>query len=250
MRNYFRMLLVAAVSTFLLSSGPTSANAADEGIIPGASISANVAIVNEYRWRGLDQSATQAAIQGGFDLAHSSGLYIGTWLSNVDFGQTKTSTEFDYYGGFGFELSNGLAVDLNVTQFAYPGSAASNNNDFVEYGVGLSKDFGAAALSAGFNFSSEFFGESGDAQYLQGGLDVPLPILGAGLSAHVGHQWIDKNSTYGVDDYTDWSVGLTVPVMGVDLGLTYVDTDLDISTVTTSLSGRDAQLITSLSKSF
>ena len=249
MRNYFRMLLVAAVSTFLLSSGPTSANAADEGIIPGASISANVAIVNEYRWRGLDQSLTQAAIQGGFDLAHTSGLYIGTWMSNVDFGTAKTSTEFDYYGGFGFEAA-GVGVDLNVTQFSYPGSAASNNYDFVEYGVGLSKDFGAAALSAGFNFSSEFFGESGDAQYLQGGLDVPLPILGAGLSAHVGHQWIDKNSTYGVDDYTDWSVGLTVPVMGVDLGLTYVDTDLDISTITTSTSGRDAQLITSLSKSF
>ena len=249
MRNYFRMLLVAAVSTFLLSSGPTSANAADEGIIPGASISANVAIVNEYRWRGLDQSATQAAIQGGFDLAHSSGLYIGTWLSNVDFGQTKTSTEFDYYGGFGFEAA-GVGVDLNVTQFSYPGSAASNNYDFVEYGVGLSKDFGAAALSAGFNFSSEFFGESGDAQYLQGGLDVPLPILGAGLSAHVGHQWIDKNSTYGVDDYTDWSVGLTVPVMGVDLGLTYIDTDLEHSTVVTTLNGREGVLITSLSKSF
>jgi len=250
MRNYFRMLLVAAVSTFLLSSGPTSANAADEGIIPGASISANVAIVNEYRWRGLDQSATQAAIQGGFDLAHSSGLYIGTWLSNVDFGQTKTSTEFDYYGGFGFELSNGLAVDLNVTQFAYPGSAASNNNDFVEYGVGLSKDFGVAALSAGFNYSDEFFGQSGDAQYLQGGLDVPLPVAGAGLSAHIGHQWIDKNSTYGVDDYMDWSVGLTVPVMGVDLGLTYVDTDLETSTIVTSLVGRDEAVVVGVSKSF
>ena len=249
MRNYFRMLLVAAVSTFLLSSGPTSANAADEGIIPGASISANVAIVNEYRWRGLDQSATQAAIQGGFDLAHSSGLYIGTWLSNVDFGQVKTSTEFDYYGGFGFEAA-GVGVDLNVTQFSYPGSAASNNNDFVEYGVGLLKDFGAAALSAGFNFSNEFYADSGDAQYLQGGLDIPLPILGAGLSAHVGHQWIDKNSTYGVDDYTDWSVGLTVPVMGVDLGLTYVDTDLDITGITTTLEGRDDTVVFGASKSF
>ena len=250
MKKYFRMLLVAAVSTFLLS-GPAPASAADDGLmLPGTSISANVSMLNEYRWRGLDQSNQQPAIQGGFDLAHTSGLYIGTWMSNVDWGATKNSTELDIYGGFGFELPSGVGVDLNFTAFEYPGAAASNKYDFQEYGIGLSKDFGVAALSAGFNHSPEFFGESGDAQYLQGGLDIGLPVAGVGLSAHVGHQWIDKNATYGVDDYLDWSVGLTVPVMGVDLGLTYIDTDLEHSTVVTTLNGREDVLITSLSKSF
>ena len=246
MKNYFRMLLVAAVSTFLMS-GPAPANAAD---IPGVSVSANVGIFSKYRWRGLDQSAREPAIQGGFDLAHTSGLYIGTWMSNVDWGTVKNSTELDIYGGYGFELPNGVGVDLNITEFQYPGAAASNNYDFVEYGIALSKDFGAAALSAGLNYSDEFFGASGDAQYAQGGLDIPLPVAGAGLSAHVGHQWIDKNSTYGVDDYVDWSVGLTVPVMGVDLGLTYIDTDLENGSIVTSMSGKEDVLITSLSKSF
>ncbi len=249
MKKYFRMLLVAAVSTFLLS-GPTPASAADEGLmLPGTSISANVSMLNEYRWRGLDQSNQQPAIQGGFDLAHTSGLYIGTWMSNVDWGTNKNSTELDIYGGFGFELPNGVGVDLNFTAFEYPGAAASNNYDFHEYGIGLSKDFGVAALSAGFNHSPEFFGESGDAQYLQGGLDVPLPA-GLGLSAHVGHQWIEDNATYGVDDYLDWSVGVGFALAGLDLSVTYVDTDLDISTVTTSLVGRDEAVIFAMSKSF
>ncbi len=245
MKKYFRMLLVTAVSAFLLS-GPTPANAVD---IPGAAISANVSIVSKYRWRGLDQSGMEPAIQGGFDLAHSSGLYLGTWMSNVDFNNNDSVSEMDFYGGYGFEAANGVGVDLNVTRFSYPGSLNSSNYDFTEYGIGLSKDFGVAAVSAGFNFTDEFFGDSDSAEYAQGGLDIPLPA-GLGLSAHVGHQWIEDNATYGVDDYLDWSVGVGFALAGLDLSVTYVDTDLDISNVTTSLIGRDEAGIFGMSKSF
>jgi len=240
------MLLVAAVSTFLLN-GPTPANAVD---IPGATISANVSIVNKYRWRGLDQSGMEPAVQGGFDLAHSSGIYLGTWMSNVDFNDNDSVSEMDFYGGVGFELPSGVGVDLNVTRFAYPGSLDSSNYDFTEYGVGLSKDLGAAALSAGFNFSDEFYGKTGDAQYLQGGLDIPLPVAGAGLSAHVGHQWIDKNSTYGNSDYLDWSVGFGFPLAGLDLSFTYVDTDLELDSNTTAVEGKEEAFVFGASKSF
>ena len=248
MKKYFRMLLVAAVSTFLLS-GPAPASAADEGLVPGVSISANVSMLNQYRWRGLDQSNTQPAIQGGFDLAHTSGLYIGTWMSNVDWGTTKNSTELDIYGGFGFELPNGVGVDLNFTQFTYPGGLDSLNYDFAEFGIGLSKDLGVAAVSAGFNFTGEFYGSSGSAEYIHAGLDIPLPA-DFGLSAHVGHQTIDDNATYGVDDYTDWSVGVGFPLAGLDVSVTYVDTDLDISGTTTTLIGRDEAVVVGVSKSF
>ncbi|MDP6335806.1 MAG: TorF family putative porin [Nitrospinaceae bacterium] len=243
------MLLVAAVSTFLLS-GPAPASAADEALmLPGTSISANVSMLNQYRWRGLDQSNTQPAIQGGFDLAHTSGLYIGTWMSNVDWGTEKNSTELDIYGGYGLELPNGVGVDLNFTAFEYPGAAASNKYDFQEYGIGLSKDIGVAALSAGFNFTGEFFGSSGSAEYIQAGLDIPLPA-DFGLSAHVGHQSIEQNGTYGVDDYTDWSVGVGFPLAGLDVSVTYVDTDLDITGITTTLEGRDEAVVFGASKSF
>ena len=244
MKNYFRMLLVAAVSTFLLS-GPTPANAVD---IPGASISANVSIVSKYRWRGLDQSGMEPALQGGFDLAHESGLYLGTWMSNVDFNDNDSVSEMDFYGGYGFEVA-GVGVDLNVTQFAYPGSLDASGYDFTEYGIGLSKDLGLAAVSAGFNFTGDFFGGSGHAEYIQAGLDIPLPA-DFGLSAHVGHQTIDDNATYGVDDYTDWSVGVGFPLAGLDVSVTYVDTDLDISGTTTTLIGRDEAVVFGVSKSF
>ncbi len=246
MKNYFRMLLVAAVSTFLLS-GPTPANAID---IPGASISANVSMVSKYRWRGLDQSGKEAAVQGGFDLAHESGLYLGTWMSNVDFSgnDDAVSSELDFYGGYGFEAA-GVGVDLNFTQFLYPGGLDSLNYDFAEFGIGLSKDLGVAAVSAGFNFTGEFYGSSGSAEYIHAGLDIPLPA-DFGLSAHVGHQAIEDNSTYGVDDYTDWSVGVGFPLAGLDVSVTYVDTDLETSTIVTSLVGRDEAIVFGVSKSF
>ena len=42
----------------------------------------NVGAFSEYLYRGVEQS-NGAAIQGGIDYVHDSGLYIGTWASNT-----------------------------------------------------------------------------------------------------------------------------------------------------------------------
>jgi hypothetical protein len=52
---------------------------------------ANVALTTDYVWRGISQTQKAPAIQGGFDLAHDSGLYIGVWASNVNFVDDDTS---------------------------------------------------------------------------------------------------------------------------------------------------------------
>ena len=46
-----------------------------------AQFSANIGAVTDYRFRGVSQTLGKPALQGGLDYAHSSGLYIGTWLS-------------------------------------------------------------------------------------------------------------------------------------------------------------------------
>ena len=43
-----------------------------------ADISANVALVSDYRFRGISQSNENPAIQGGFDYAFENGFYVGT----------------------------------------------------------------------------------------------------------------------------------------------------------------------------
>ena len=184
--RFLKSVLSLAVISGLLIGGSTTVNA-DEGL---GSFSANVGIFSEYSFRGIDQSGEEAAIQGGFDWAHNSGFYLGTWGSNVDFNDDESVSEFDFYGGFSKELSNGVSIDLSLIGYTYPGAYDSSNYDFMEYAIGLGKSMGPVALSFAINYSDEFFGESGDATYVQGGLDYELP-QGVTLSAHVGHQSID-----------------------------------------------------------
>jgi uncharacterized protein (TIGR02001 family) len=87
-----------------------------------AEVSANIGATSNYLWRGVTQTNNGAAIQGGIDYSHESGFYLGTWASNVDFGDSTsndTGTEVDLYGGFAGEVS-GLIYDLGYIKYLYP----------------------------------------------------------------------------------------------------------------------------------
>ena len=53
--------------------------------------SANVTLTSDYVFRGVSQTDEDPAIQGGFDLSHDSGFYIGAWASNVDFNEEDST---------------------------------------------------------------------------------------------------------------------------------------------------------------
>ena len=74
-------------------------------------VSMNVGLTSDYIFRGISQTQSNGAIQGGLDVAHESGLYVGTWASNVDFGG-DASVEFDYYLGFGNNITENISYDL------------------------------------------------------------------------------------------------------------------------------------------
>src|SRR5690349_14450604 len=68
---------------------------------PEHMLTANVGLFSEYIFRGISQTGGKPAVQGGFDYAHSSGFYAGTWASNIswleDFGQyNRSSLEWDF----------------------------------------------------------------------------------------------------------------------------------------------------------
>jgi uncharacterized protein (TIGR02001 family) len=46
-------------------------------------LSGNVALTNNYLWRGLEQNNGESAVSGGLDFSASSGFYVGTWVSNA-----------------------------------------------------------------------------------------------------------------------------------------------------------------------
>ena len=109
------------------------------------SVSANVSATNNYVWRGMTQSANKTAIQGGMDIGYS-GLYLGSWVSNIDFGSEAT-TEIDGYVGYSGEVV-GVEYDLGYIKFTY---LNEGNINFEETYLGLSKDFGVASIGATYS---------------------------------------------------------------------------------------------------
>src|SRR5690606_36938570 len=76
------IVAVLAMPVVVLASG----NAMASEPLAGESdftISANVALTSQYRFRGIMQSNNKPAVQGGFDISHSSGFYIGNCNSSI-----------------------------------------------------------------------------------------------------------------------------------------------------------------------
>jgi len=242
--KHHSLLSILAFSTLTVVAIPTNVFAEDA--VSDFEVSANVGFVSEYSFRGIKQSDEHPAIQGGFDVGHSSGLYAGVWASNVDFDDgDKTSMEVDVYAGYAGSFK-GVSYDIGAIYYAYPGADSSDNYDFVEGAVSVGYDFDVAAVAASVNYSPEYFGDSGDAFYYALGVDVPLPA-DLSLSAHVGRQSIDDNTAFGVPDYTDWSLGLGYNYKGFDLSVAYIDTDLNS---TECADGCDSKVIFGVSRSF
>jgi len=101
------IVLATAVASVLASSAAS------------AELSANAGFTSNYIWRGMTQTSDQAAAQGGIDYSHDSGLYVGTWASNVDFSGSGDGYEMDLYAGFAGE-AGGLGYDIGVATYMYP----------------------------------------------------------------------------------------------------------------------------------
>ena len=213
--------------------------------------SANVAITSDYMFRGISQTDDMPAIQGGFDVNHSSGFYVGTWASNVNF-YSGESAEFDLYAGYSGSLANGLGYDLAAIGYFYPGANdAGAEHDYQEYKVGLSYAFKDAMMSpelgATLYYSPEFFGEIGSATYYDLSLGLSL-MENLGMSLHWGYQDLDKSKA-GVDSYQDWKIGVNTEFAGLGFDLSYVGVNDDGETFGTK-DLTDDRFVLTMSKSF
>ena len=184
-----------------------------------AEVSANIGVVSNYFFRGFSETDGGAAVQGGVDYEADSGFYLGTWASNVDFGD-GTSYELDLYAGFANELDNGLSYDVGYVYFAYPDAPGSA--DFGElYGE---LGFGLFSVGAAYvvNDSTDSALVTGDFYYYAG-LDFELPE-DFSLGFLVGRTAFDDSDAENYTHFTA-SLGKDAGSMGeFSLNLEYEDT--------------------------
>ncbi|WP_339767449.1 TorF family putative porin [uncultured Paraglaciecola sp.] len=213
------VLALALTSATLIASAPSYAE-----------VTANASVTSNYIWRGLTQTTNDAAVQGGIDYADESGFYVGTWVSNVNYGADDVySYEHDMYFGFSGE-SGDITYDVGYLYYNYDSEA---NFDFAEvYG-----SVGYGGLSATLSLLAHTEADEGEgrdygfaqASYIS--VDYGMPVLnGAELGLHVGyHQGDFAEDFNGVPDgYADWGVsiakdGFSFAVTGTDLDDTGAD---------------------------
>lgn len=231
-------LLLAA--TFTGSAVMAQAKAPE----PDYTLSYNVGVVNDYRFRGISQTSFDPALQGGVDFSHKGGFYAGAWLSNVKWikdylGATDGSYEIDLYGGFKGEIAKDFGFDIGVIAYQYPGNTASaagyaNANTFEIYGA---LTYGPATVKYSRS-TGDFIGNlnSSGSGYLEAAATFDLGN-GFSVTPHIGRQSI-PNQAGNNGDYTDYSLSVAKDFgNGFVVTGTLIGTDAKTSFYT-DLSGR------------
>lgn len=224
------------VAMVILAAFPAAAQQAGTAggggdIVPGT-VSGSATIATDYVFRGISQTDENPSVQGLIEWRHDTGVLLGVWGSNVDFNDgDQASLELDWYVGF-TGTTRAIGYDVRFIYYSYPGADVARDYDFWEVGGSLTHEpLAGLTLGVGYNFSPDYFAESGaghyvhgDAAYAIGMLPVPVRLTGT-----VGYQFIDDNDAFGSPDYWHWSAGIAVDVQKLSLGLVYHDTDIEKS---------------------
>lgn len=191
------------------------------------SVSGNVALVTDYRFRGFSFTDGKPAIQGGIDLGHSSGVYVGAWASSLEDSPTFGSMELDLYGGWSGDVAPGLTLDVGMLYYMYPAkdspSEGAGPSDYFEPYLSLSTALGPVTATLGVNYAWDQSSlGSDDNLYIHGELEAGIPNTPITLSGHLGYT--DGVLTITSDgDAFDWSVGASATVLGgLSVGVSYV----------------------------
>lgn len=256
-----KTLMAGAIAALVGMPGLALAQAAAAPASPHT-LTGNVGLFSEYVFRGLTQTNEKPALQGGFDYAHSSGIYAGVWASNVSWisdpcnvaanqaamlGCPSASLEIDTYIGYKNTFGKSdWGYDLGFLRYNYPGSyppgyaafgAVKPNTNEIYGAISWKWLTGKLSYSLGDTFG---FDDASGSYYAELNAAIPLSESGFTLSGHIGHQKFKGGLggvagplfiPAGVDNdlysYTDWKIGVNKEWWGLNFGLALKGTDAE-----------------------
>lgn len=162
-----------------------------------AGASANIGMVSDYFFRGIDQG-TGATASAGLDY-DMDGFYVGTWVADVAQG-----AEYDLYAGYAGEVS-GFAYDVGYYTYNYTNDAFDSTYAEIDLKVGYGpisveyadgthdtnpdSDYTFTAVTAEYEGMYATYGSHGDdfeGSYVElgygteiGGFDVGVALISA-----------------------------------------------------------------------
>ena len=227
-----KLLVVALASSFAL---PALADTA-----PASPFSTNVSLTTNYIYRGISQSGAKPAVQGGFDYAGASGLYIGAWGSSISWISdeqlgTNAGMELDTYGGYRGTAS-AVSYDVGFLRYNYPGTygtlpAVAAKPDTNEVYGAVTYSIVTAKLSYSLG---DLFGvsQAKGSTYVDLSANYPIGDTGYTVGAHWGKQAYkgtsaDTLKAGGADpSYSDYRLSVSKDLgTGYSASLTYTKTN-------------------------
>lgn len=168
--------------------------------------------------QGLVAPGTAGSFHGGIDITHDSGWYAGQWSPSV--GLTPDSDfELDSYLGYKQRVVSGFGYELGVIGYTRPDIENGNSHQLYAGMRVFESRFGAAWSEAADSRSGTLFADFGQ-----------LPLLNLDLTVKVTRYSLSSPYALGdgelVNGFSDWSMQVSRPLMGVDLNLVYSASDL------------------------
>lgn len=215
-KSIFKLAAACAVLGGMSAAAPAFAQeeAAEEAEGP-ITISGGLAVVSDYRFRGISLSDKEIAIQPTLTVSHESGFYAGFWGSNVA-ENPGDDLELDLYAGFAG--GDAVTYDLGVTYYTYPGVSSFNYAEIIGK-VGTTVGPATVGATLAYAPSQDGTGNT-DNVYFGTNATIALPNSPMAITGSVGFE----DGAFG-DNKIDWSLGLTAQVENFTLGASYVDTN-------------------------
>jgi uncharacterized protein (TIGR02001 family) len=242
------MLMLAA--RVLIALGLTTLGAAAH-----AQVSATLTAVSDYEFRGVSLTGEDPALQVSVDQVFESGLALGVWGSNLDYGDDYDGAlELDFYASFGRDITDTVSWSAGLTAYTYPGSSAraatptrDARQEIKPYVEGY-VDITAGSLHAAQWYTHDYSGLGVGAQYTEINYSHELP-RGWSLLAHLGYSWGDyfEDASLGGGELADYSFGISYEAGHFTLAgkVTATDADGDRK-VTSGPFTNDARFVLSL----
>jgi uncharacterized protein (TIGR02001 family) len=236
-------LAAALAATFATPMLAQAADAKSDWTFAG-----NAGLVSDYRFRGFAQTDYKPAFQGGFDLSHASGFYLGNWNSNVEQSlYTGASLEMDFYGGYKGSIGD-FGYDVGYIYYYYPNSGLDGALKIKNGELYVGGSYGPISLKV-YDATTDFFSAPDTKNSYYVDLSAAYDLgEGLGINGHVGYQDV-KN----YDKVTDYKVGVTYDVAksGWILGASVIATSkTDFFLTGSGDEGGKTKLVVSVNKSF
>jgi uncharacterized protein (TIGR02001 family) len=217
------------------------------------------ALMSDYNFRGITQSAHRPSAEAGFEPRYNftSALegYVGVSGESIDF-PNRAAAEIDFYAGIRPTFGK-LALDFGIWDYYYPGGQCFNtaafcgpgatplpNGNIVKQSLSFYEGYGKATytLNDHFEFGGSIWGSpsvlnsGASGVYYTGNVTLTAPTtwfphgIGAYVSADVG--WWQLGTTdafYGgvpLPSYANWDAGLAITWKVFTLDLRYYQSNL------------------------